>query len=89
MVPGHGTTPPLSPRTVLRLLEGVPARGATLGGHVRYLAEACSRTRARRWLSSCDFARRSNHVCPFVWPRGSTREARPGILSPEWTRQMG
>jgi Phosphotransferase enzyme family len=54
--------------TVLRLLDGVPARGATVGGHVRYLAQDCSGTRAWTSLSKCDVVV-ADHPLRMPWAR--------------------
>jgi hypothetical protein len=63
--------------TVLRLLDGIPVGGATVGGHVRYLIEVCSGTRPPTSLSSCDVV--GDH--PVRMPRGPTGRpgGRPGL----------
>ena len=65
MGPVHHCHPEL---TVLRLLDGVPARGAIVGGHVRYLAEAGAGTPAFAPVSDCDVVV-ADHPLRMPWAR--------------------
>ncbi len=92
MGPLHRCYPAL---TVLRLLDGVPALGATMGGHVRYLAEACSRTRAWTSLLSCDvvvadhplrmpWARPGGPGADIAWASGLVERNGPAVQHRTW-----
>jgi hypothetical protein len=81
--------------TVLRLLDGVPAQGATVGGHVRYLAQACSGTRAGPSLSNCDvvvtdhplrmpWARPGGPVADIAWASGRVERTGPAVQHRTW-----
>ncbi len=77
MEPVHRQHPSV---TVLRLLDGVPEQGATMGGHVRYLAEAGPEPRAGASLSNCDIVV-ADHPLRMPWAAtgGPRRRRRLGI----------
>ncbi len=81
--------------TVLRLLDGVPAREGTVGGHVRYLTEACSGVRPRAPLSSCDvvvadhplrmpWARPGGPAADLAWASGLVERSGPAVQHRSW-----
>ena len=81
--------------TVLRLLDGVPAQGATVGGRVRYLAQACSGTHARASLSLCDvvvadhplrmpWARAGGPAADLAWASGLVERTGPAVQHRTW-----
>jgi hypothetical protein len=81
--------------TVLRLLDGVPAQGATMGGHVRYLAEAGPEPRAGTSLSSCDvvvadhplrmpWARPGGPAADVAWALGLVEPTGPAVQHRTW-----
>ena len=92
MEPVHRRHPSV---TVLRLLDGVPAQGATLGGHVRYLAEAGPETTVGTSLSSCDvvvadhplrmpWARPGGRAADFAWALGLVEPTGPAVQHRTW-----
>ena len=92
VAPLHHCHPEL---TVLRLLDGVPALGTTVGGHVRYLAEAEPGTPARASLSRCDvvvadhplrmpWARPGGPGADVAWASGLVERSGPAVQHRTW-----